>query len=173
MSQELMKTMHIRHGDLSDAARLAEIELACFPPEQAASAQEIRDRLSVYPDCFWLMCEGEEIIAFADGFATDEKDLRDEMYADASMHDPDGNWQMIFGVNTIPERRNRGIATRLIQACLEEARSLSRKGAVLTCLENMIPFYERLGFANEGISQSVHGDAIWYQMRNTFRSEEE
>ena len=163
-----METMQIRHADIRDAQRLAEIELACFPPEQAASKEQIMDRLEVYPECFWLMCEDGEIIAFADGFVTDEKDLRDEMYADASMHDPGGEWQMIFGVNTIPGKRNRGIASKLIRACLEEARSLSRKGAVLTCLENMIPFYERLGFVNEGISQSVHGDAVWYQMRVTF-----
>ena len=40
---------------------------------------------------------------FVDGFVTDTPDLTDEMYADASLHDAHGAWQMIFGVNTLPE----------------------------------------------------------------------
>jgi hypothetical protein len=32
----------------------------------------------------------------------------------------------------------------------------------------MLDFYEKFGYRNEGISSSVHGDAVWYQMRLTF-----
>ena len=31
--------------------------------------------------------------------------------------------------------------------------------------------YEKFGFMNEGISESVHGGAVWYQMRLTFDEE--
>ena len=54
------------------------------------------------------------------------------MYADASMHNPDGRWQMIFGINTIPERRNRGIASQLIRFCLVERVDLVlRRGDII------------------------------------------
>lgn len=51
------------------------------------------------------MFEGDKLIAFLDGFVTDEPDLTDEMYAKASMHDENGAWQMLFGLNTLPEYR--------------------------------------------------------------------
>ena len=51
---------------------------------------------------------------FADGFVTDELDLTDEMYTNAAMHDENGAWQMIFGVNTLPDYRKHGYAGKLI-----------------------------------------------------------
>ena len=42
-----------------------------------------------------------------------------------------------------------------------------RRGLVLTCKEHMIGFYAALGFADEGISGSAHGGAVWHQMRLT------
>ena len=51
---------------------------------------------------------------FVDGFVTDESDLTDEMYKNAAMHDENGAWQMIFGVNTLPDYRKHGYAGKLI-----------------------------------------------------------
>ena len=38
---------------------------------------------------------------------------------------------------------------------------------MLTCLDDLIPFYARLGFADEGLSTSNHGGVPWHQMRLT------
>ena len=56
------------------------------------------------------MYEAEKLIAFVDGFVTDERDLTDVMYEDATLHNENGAWQMIFGVNTIPAYRKQGYA---------------------------------------------------------------
>ena len=48
--------MHIRTASLADAAALAAVEAACFPPAEAATAAEITDRLAYYADHFWLLC---------------------------------------------------------------------------------------------------------------------
>ena len=40
--------MHIRTASLADAAALAAVEAACFPPAEAATAAEITDRLAYY-----------------------------------------------------------------------------------------------------------------------------
>lgn len=95
--------MHIRTASLADAAALAAVEAACFPPAEAATAAEITDRLAYYADHFWLLEEDDgTLVSFVDGMTTDEPTLRDEMYENAALHDEDGAWQMIFGVNTLP-----------------------------------------------------------------------
>ena len=99
---------------------------------------------------------------------SDSPELTDAMFADASLHEPRGDWQMIFGLNTIPEYRNRGCAGQLIRQCIHDAEIEGRRGVVLTCLEEKIPYYEKFGFRNEGVSESVHGGAVWYLMRITF-----
>ena len=75
--------MHIRTASLADAAALAAVEAACFPPAEAATAAEITDRLAYYADHFWLLFEDGQLAAFVDGFCTDTPDLTDAMYADA------------------------------------------------------------------------------------------
>ena len=103
--------MHIRTASLADAAALAAVEAACFPPAEAATAAEITDRLAYYADHFWLLEEDDgTLVSFVDGMTTDEPTLRDEMYENAALHDEDGTWQMIFGVNTLPAYRRRGCA---------------------------------------------------------------
>ena len=84
---------------MSDLDAVASVEAECFPPAEAATKEEFAERLRYYGDYFWLMFEDDKLIAFVDGFVTDEKDLTDEMYEKASMHDENGAWQMIFGVN--------------------------------------------------------------------------
>ena len=79
--------------------------------------------------------EEDKLIAFVDGFVTDEADLTDEMYEKAAMHNEDGAWQMIFGVNTLPDYRKHGYAGQLIQCAIKDAREQGRKGLVLTCKE--------------------------------------
>lgn len=162
--------MEIVNGTIDDLKELAEIERECFPAEQAASEDTLRQRLLVYPDHFWLLKdENGKIISFVDGMCTDMEDLYDEMYETPSMHDEKGEWQMIFGVNTRPAYRHCGYAYTLLERCLNEAKAAGRTGAVLTCVKNMMPFYERLGFVNEGISESTHGNTEWYQMRILFK----
>ena len=158
----------IRTAVMSDLDAVASVEAECFPPAEAATKEEFAERLRYYGDYFWLMFEDDKLIAFVDGFVTDEKDLTDEMYEKASMHNENGAWQMIFGVNTIPSYRRQGHAGLLIRQAIEDARTQRRKGLVLTCKEALIHYYASFGFENEGISESVHGNVTWYQMRLTF-----
>ena len=160
--------MEIRKGTLDDLEAVAAVEARCFPPEQAATREQFRDRLQTYPEGFWLLWDGETLVGFLDGMVSDSPELTDAMFADASLHEPRGDWQMIFGLNTIPEYRNRGCAGQLIRQCIHDAEIEGRLGVVLTCLEEKIPYYEKFGFRNEGVSESVHGGAVWYLMRIIF-----
>lgn len=160
--------MLIRTASPDDLEKIAAVEAECFPFAEAATPAEFSDRLAHYASHFWLMLDNDDLIAFTDGFVTDDPDLTDEMYAKAELHNEDGCWQMIFGVNTIPSHRKKGYATMLLRRAIDDARAQGRKGMVLTCKKELISFYARLGFVCEGISRSVHGNAVWYQMRLTF-----
>ena len=159
----------IRTAVMSDLDAVASVEAECFPPAEAATKEEFAERLRYYGDYFWLMFEDDKLIAFVDGFVTDEKDLTDEMYEKASMHNENGAWQMIFGVNTLPAYRQHGYAGELIQKAIADAKEQGRKGLVLTCKDRLVHYYARFGFADEGVTdKSTHGNVAWHQMRLTF-----
>ena len=161
--------MLIRTAAITDLADVTAVEAECFPPAEAATREEFAERLRVYGDHFWLMFDGDRLVAFVDGFVTDEPDLTDEMYARADLHDEEGAWQMIFGVNTVPEYRRQGLASKLITCFIADAREQGRQGVVLTCKDALVDYYSRFGFANEGRSdKSTHGGSSWNQMRLVF-----
>ena len=164
--------MYIKKAKPEDTDKIAEVEAACFPEKEAASAERIAERVRTYPEGFWLGFDDfRQLICYVGGPVTMEKDLTDEMYADPSCHTADGDWQMIFSVCTLPDHRHQGLGTWILNRAIREARSKERKGVVLTCKEPMISFYERFGFVNEGLSESEHGGAPWYQMRLVFDEE--
>lgn len=158
----------IRSGRPEDLDELAKIENLCFPPDQAATREDIKERLEIYPEGFYILEKNEKIVSFVNGMSTNEDNLRDEMYENASLHQPDGKWQMIFGVDTHPDYRRQGLAGQVIKACIEDAKAKGRKGVVLTCLDHLIHYYASFGFVDEGISSSTHGDVVWHQMRLRF-----
>lgn len=160
--------MEIRTATMADLAQIAQIEAVCFPAAEAATQESIARRLRHYPDHFWVLLDGEEMVGFVNGMVTDEPDLQDEMYENAAMHDENGAWQMIFGVDTIPACRRRGYAEQLLKHVIQQARAQGRKGLVLTCKEALLHYYGKFGFVSEGVSRSTHGDVLWYQMRLTF-----
>ena len=161
--------MLIRTGTIDDLDAVTAVEAECFPPEEAASREQFAERLKAYGNHFWLMFDGDRLVSFVDGFVTDEPDLTDEMYDKAEMHDENGRWQMIFGVNTVPSCRRQGCAGELIRSAIADARAQGRAGLVLTCKDALVRYYAGFGFVNEGrTDKSVHGGAAWNQMRLTF-----
>lgn len=160
--------MEIRTATTADLAQIAQIEAICFPAAEAATPESFTQHLQSFPNHFWVLLDGAVMVGFVNGMVTDEPDLRDEMYEDAGMHNENGAWQMIFGVDTIPDYRCQGCAGKLLSHVIQEARGQGRKGLVLTCKEPLLHYYGKFGFVSEGISQSTHGDVRWYQMRLTF-----
>ena len=161
--------MQIRTAVPTDLQEIVKIEAECFPAAEAATKVSIAERLAVYPNHFWVQLDGDRMIGFVNGMVTDDPDLRDEMYEDASLHNENGAWQMIFGVNTLPAYRRHGYAGTLIRRAVSDAKRQGRRGLVLTCKQALIPYYARFGFADEGVSEkSTHGNVVWHQMRLSF-----
>lgn len=161
--------MKIRKATINDLEELTRIEAECFPAAEAATEENFRGRLEVYPDFFWILeNEDGKIVSFVNGMVTNDKVLTDEMFENPNLHDENGDWQMIFGVNTLPGFRRRGYAEKVLRKVVEDAKNAGRKGVVLTCKDRLVPFYEKIGFVNEGLSESTHGGAVWYNMRIVF-----
>lgn len=161
--------MLIRTATLSDLDDISAVEAECFPAAEAATKDEFEQRLQYYANHFLLMLDAQRLIAFIDGFVTNERDLTDEMYEKAELHDESGEWQMIFGVNTLPNCRKNGYAGKLIKQFILDAKEQGRSGVVLTCKDELINYYAKFGFENEGRSdKSNHGGVEWNQMRLTF-----
>ncbi len=160
--------MEIRKATISDLDAITALEAACFPKAEAASRESFEKRLKVFADRFWLLWDGERLVSMVNGMVTDQEELVDEMFADASIHQPEGAWQMIFGVATHPEYQQRGLAAQVLERAIDEVKAEGRRGLILTCKEQKLHYYAKFGFVNQGVSVSEHGGAKWYQMRLEF-----
>ena len=160
--------MNIRLATIKDLDEITRIEAECFPKEEAATRESFEKRLTVYPNHFWLLEDEGKLVGFVNGMVTDSDTLTDEMYEDANLHKENGQWQMIFGVNTIPEYRRQGCAERILNRVIKDSKEQGRKGLVLTCKDKLVHYYAKFGFKDEGISDSTHGGAVWYDMRIVF-----
>ena len=147
-----------------DLDMVTEVEAVCFPPAEAAPRKSFEQRIATFPECFFVAMHGDKMIGFINGCATDEMTIRDEMFADSSLHKVDGCYQSIFGLAVIPECQRQGIGAELMSHLIENAREKGRKGLILTCKDYRVHYYAKFGYKNLGVSASVHGGAVWYDM---------
>ena len=147
------------------------IEDTCFPEAEAATLESLSERLQLFPESF-LVAEVEGVlVGFVNGAVIDEPIIRDAHYHDAALHNPDGAYQSVFGLDVSPAFRRQGIAEKLLTALIDAARQAGRKGLTLCCKEEKIPYYEKFGLVNSGKSSSTHGNAVWYDMILHFEEE--
>ena len=162
----------IRQARAEEAELLAAIEAECIPPAEAASEEEIKKRMQAFLENFFVAETEGKVVGFINGAVTDRQYLPDEMYHDIRLHQPQGDYQTVFGLNVLPGYRHRGIAGKLLDTLAEVSGKRGKKGVILTCKEHLIPFYENHGFVNYGRADSQHGMAQWYDMRNLFSQRE-
>lgn len=156
--------MNIRMATIEDLQAVTAVEAVCFPAAEAAKEAELRERILAYPEHFWVLEDDGTMVGFINGMVTNELTIRDEMFEHTSLHREDGDWQAIFGLNIIPEYRRQGYAAQLMERVIKDAKAQGRKGCILTCKEKLLPYYEKFGYKNCGVSASVHGGAVWYDM---------
>lgn len=147
----------------------AAIEAVCFPPSEACKPDIMRQRATVAPELFLVAIERStgKMVGFVDALATNEEHLRDEIYTDISLHDPDGRNAMILGVDVLPDYRKQGIAREMVWEFLRRQEAAGRKRAVLTCVPSKVKMYKKFGFRDRGESESVWGGEKWHEMDQT------
>lgn len=167
-----MTEFTIRQVTPEDLDEVTAVEAACFPEAEAATRESFEQRIKTFPDSFFVAVHDGRIIGFINGCVTDERTIRDEMFEDSSLHDPDGSYQSIFGLDVLEEYRRQGIAAKLMEYLIATARERGKKGLILTCKDRLIHYYAKFGYKNLGISASVHGGAVWYDMLLEFEGSE-
>lgn len=161
----------IRPVKTEDLDMVTEVEAVCFPAAEAATRESFAQRIATFPESFFVAEHDGKIIGFINGCVTDERTIHDEMFEDSSLHNPKGQYQSIFGLDVIPKYQRQGIAAELMKHLIEDAREKGRKGLILTCKDRLIHYYTKFGYQNLGISVSVHGGAVWYDMLLEFETQ--
>ncbi len=158
----------IRNAKADDLGDIAYIEETCFPHEEAATREQLEKRLNSFGSHFYVLEYAGRIVGFIEGMVTDDETISDDMYGNETLHKEDGKWQSVFGLDVLEGFRKMGFASNLLNEMIKAAKEEKRLGVILTCKEHLIHFYEKFGFKNCGISESVHGGVVWYDMRLTF-----
>ena len=150
-----------------EAEQAIEIEQVCFPPNEACAPAHMRQRIEAAPQLFLVAADREtgRLAGFLNGLSTDEEAFRDEFFTDAALFDPAGKNVMLLGLDVLPEYRGLGLARELVYRYAEAERARGRRRLILTCLENKVAMYRRMGFEDLGLSASVWGGEAWHEMR--------
>lgn len=156
--------MEIRQANIEDLNEIIKIESICFPSEEAASEEVIRERFQVFSENFLVAVEDNKVVGFINGCTTDKASLPDKLYHDVKFHNPKGNFQTVFGLDVLPQYRNKGVAGELLKSFIELSKKRGKLGMVLTCKNYLVHYYEKFGFKHEGVSNSSHGGAKWNDM---------
>lgn len=154
----------IRKATIDDLDKVTNVEKKCFPKEQAASKESLKKRLEVIDYTFFVAESEGKILGIINGAITNENVIYDELYENINLHNFNGRYQSIFGLAVITEYRNKGIGAKLMNHLIELSRIADKKGLVLTCKKELVHYYEKFGYKNQGISRSVHGNVVWYDM---------
>lgn len=159
-----MNELKIRNVFPDDLDCITRIEADCFPAAEAASKDSFKERISVFPQGFFVGELNNKIIGFINGGVTNENHIEDKFFKTMDLHISDGNNIVIFGLDVHPDYQKKGYAKKLMNHFIRSAKKDGRKKILLTCKEHLIEFYEQFGYINEGVSQSQHGGAKWYDM---------
>ena len=156
----------IRNAVPVDLDGVCAVENAGFPPAEAAAREAFRYRIAAFPDWFLVAEEDGRIVGLLNGPAIRERFICDSIYEPGGAGE-DGETLAILGLAVLPSHRRHGLAARLMGTYLDRARAAGKRRVVLTCKDRLIHYYEKFGFRSCGVSQSVHGGAVWYDMERT------
>lgn len=153
----------IRNVTPADLDGVCAVENAGFPPAEGATRAAFQYRISAFPQWFLVAEDAGQVVGLLNGPSTGKRFLCDELYEPGGA-DEGGDALAILGLAVLPAYRKQGIAARLMEEYIARARTAGKRRIVLTCKEGLIPYYEKFGYQNRGVSASVHGGVVWYDM---------
>lgn len=142
------------------------IEQICFPPNEACSEKNMKERIAKAPELFLVAIDNEtgKIAGFLNGLATEEATFRDEFFTDANLYNPSGKNVMLLGLDVLPEYRGQGLAREIVQKYAYREQANNRSKLILTCLDSKVEMYKKFGFVDDGIANSTWGGEEWHEM---------
>ncbi len=154
----------IRNVKMEDLSQLVVIEHLCFTKEEAATKEAFEKRIQLIPDSFFVGEEEGVIVGLINGPVIETAYITDELFTDIKANPLICGHQSILGLAVSPIFQKRGVASALLSHLEKVARAKQRETITLTCKQDLICFYEKLGYLNCGVSDSNHGAVTWYNM---------
>lgn len=157
---------HFRSIHQDEIDQAVAIEQICFPPHEACSEKSMTERIKKAPELFLVAVDKEtgKIAGFLNGLSTNEDVFRDEFFTDANLYEPEGANVMLLGLDVLPEYRGRGLARELVSQYAQRERKNRRSRLILTCLDDKVEMYKKMGFQDNGMANSTWGDEEWHEM---------
>lgn len=130
--------------------------------QKRAVRLSIKERIQKFTGSFLVARNlEEEVVGFITGPVVDSKYdyIEDWMYEKEteSLAGPGGN-QMVLTIAVHPDYRGQGIGSQLLDRFAETAKEMKLGRIALTCLEDRVPFYEKMATSTMGkLSQSMPG----------------
>lgn len=154
----------LRNVQKADLEELIVIENEGFTKEEAATREAFVGRIQLIADTFIVAEKDGEIVGYINGPVIPQIYITDDLFEEINENPKKGGYQSILGVAVSKKARKQGIARILFDKMEQLVIEKKRQGITLTCRQELIPFYEKLGFMNHGISDSQHGGVSWYNM---------
>lgn len=142
------------------------IENQGFTPDEAATRTSMAERINRISDTFIVAVQNQRVLGYIVGPASDERYLSDSLYEHLDANKPTDRYQTVLSLAVAKDARGQGLGSKLLAELARVAHAQHRKAITLTCLSKLVPFYERNGYVNEGVSASVHAGETWYNMVN-------
>lgn len=161
------KQFIFRIAEKRDADAIVQIEKICFPIEEQIPEQYLRERVELIPD-FFLLAEDVETGKIAGsicGLATNKNQFDDCFFTDINSHEPNGKNVMLVGLAVLPEFQKQGLAKELMNQFAAFKKKSGHETFVLTCVESLVPMYEKFGFHDCGLAHSTWGGHAWHEMK--------
>lgn len=157
----MLKTRNVK---LEDLPELVSIENKCFTQEEAATEAAFEKRIQLITDSFYVAEIDGTIVGLINGPVIERPEITDDLFSSIKQNPTTGGHQSILGLAVSPEYQKQGIASALLEHLEKVAATSKRETITLTCKEELIGYYEKQGYNNDGVSNSVHGGEVWYNM---------
>lgn len=165
-NQELREKFEFRDIRQEEKEQAVKIEQICFPPKEACSREAMVERIEKAPELFLTAIDRAtgKAAGFLNGISTDENSFQDEFFKDIRLYHPKGRNVMLLGLDVLPAYRGQGLARELMYEYFRREQARGRRTLVLTCLEDKVQMYEKMGFQDKGMANSTWGGEQWHEM---------
>lgn len=152
----------IRLAKPTDAPDIAQLEKACFSADEAIDLVALTKRLSIQPFATWVFEQEGQVIACITGLYDEHEVWKDSRYFSAQPANPQGSHLFLLGVETHPDYQHQGLMNQLFERMLSDTQE--KKAIHLTCHRHLVPYYQRYGFKEKGVSPSKLGEGEWLDL---------
>jgi ribosomal protein S18 acetylase RimI-like enzyme len=164
--EALLKRYQFRQILPEEGTQAGEMDSVCFPPEEAKPMEIMCRFAGELPEIFLVAIDREtgKVAGFLCGIASDEAHFSDAFFTDLSLHDPAAQTVYLLGLDILPRYRRQGLAGELLRLYEIWSQVRGKHRMVLTAHKEKVGMYEKMGFTDLGISDSVWGGGVWHEM---------